>query len=311
MKNTRKFACNKKCFGVSDRFIGSKDSSASLLHCSISNISLSLSSTWFAVLALKCAGLLTFTSRRRPQQRLDLTCGELARRVFLCGTLSDSVGPSGKRLQLRSVGGWDGAGEREKAERRGDALRSVSGFMELCITDPPPWIATRDHSFWFYTFSCAAPLPSPSSTPPTKVSELSLHGHVFTHAHARVLCVSARTLANGAHQRWLLSALSKFFNDAPMWSPRSGQQSWERTQTRETWSPTAELPSAPDNSCLKEDEWAEEWRDRSRSAHRRVNGGRVEHRRQLWCLVRLEMSLLNYSIPNWFGKKPQFPNSHI
>ncbi|CAK6966300.1 Hypothetical predicted protein, partial [Scomber scombrus] len=56
--------------------------------------------------------------------------------------------------------------EREKAEWREDALRSVSGFMELCTSDPPPWIAIRDHSFSFYLFYCPALfLRFPSSIP--------------------------------------------------------------------------------------------------------------------------------------------------
>lgn len=181
--------------------------------------------------------------------------------------------------------GGDGAREREKAERRGDALRSVSGFMELCITDPPPWIAIRDHSFWFYTFCCPAlPLPSPSSTPPTKVSELSLFGHVFT--HARLLCVSARTPVNGVHERCVLAALSKILT-MPRCEAHDKDNKVESGPKHGRFGSlaTADLPSAPGNSCLNGDEWIEQWRDSSRSAHRRGDGGRVEHRRQLWCLV--------------------------
>lgn len=298
MKHTQRFAGNKKCFGVSDRFIGSKDSSPTLLHCSISKISLPLSFDLICSFGSKMCGIADIHVKKTPavKDRTDpwWTCAP-------CFPPSDSVGPSGKRLQLslvgvvvvRGGGGGVGARERERAERRGDALRSVSGFMELCITDPPPWIAIRDHSFWFYTFSCAAvPLPFPSSTPPTKVSELSLHGHVFLHARACRAWVRALGLNGCASALFALGAV-QIFNDTPVWSARWGQQSWAWTQTWGTWLPTAGLPSAPDNSCLNEDEWIEQWRDRSRSAHRRVDGGRVEPRRQLWCLLRLEMSLLN------------------
>lgn len=205
----------------------------------------------------------------------------------LCSALSDSVGPSGKRLQLRLACGGDGVREREKAERRGDALRSVSGFMELCITDPPPWIAIRDHSFWFYTFCCPSlPLPSPSSTPPTKVSEVSLYGHVFT--RAGVLCVSARTPVNSAHQRCALTAPATFLM-MPRCEAHDEDNKVERGPKHggPGYLATEDLPSAPGNSCLNGDEWTEQWRSSSRSAHRRVDGGRVKHRRQLWCLVRL------------------------
>lgn len=185
--------------------------------------------------------------------------------------------------------GGDGAREREKAERWGDALRSVSGFMELCITDPPPWIAIRDHSFWFYSFCCPAlPLPSPSSIPQTKVSELSLYVHVFTRAHARVLCVSARTPVNGVHQRCALTALSNFLimSRCVAHDKDNKVESGPKHGRLGCLAP-ADLPIAPGNSCLNGDEWVEQWRDSSRSAHRRVDGDRVEHRRQLWCLVRL------------------------
>ncbi|KAK2906220.1 hypothetical protein Q8A73_010163 [Channa argus] len=80
--------------------------------------------------------------------------------------LAYSVGPSGKLLQPEG----DGAREREKAEWREEALRSVSGFMELCTSDPPPWIAIRDHSFSFYLFYCPALfLCFPSSIPRMKI----------------------------------------------------------------------------------------------------------------------------------------------
>ena len=103
--------------------------------------------------------------------------------------LSDSVGPSGKLAPPlppplpNREGAGAREGEREKAEWRGDALRSVSGFMELCTSDPPPWIAIRDRSFSFYPFYCPASSPrSPSSTPPMKVRglsfSLSVCGHV-------------------------------------------------------------------------------------------------------------------------------------
>lgn len=108
--------------------------------------------------------------------------------VFYC--LSDSVGPSGKLLQPEG----DGAREREKAEWREDALRSVSGFMELCTSDPPPWIAIRDHSFSFYLFYWPAlSLLFPSSTPPMKVSGLAVCRHVCLR-----VCVRARVCAKGA-----------------------------------------------------------------------------------------------------------------
>lgn len=85
-------------------------------------------------------------------------------------SLSDSVGPSGKLLQPEG----DRASEREKAEWGEDDLRSVSGFMELCTSDPPPWIAIRDRSFSFYPFYCPAFfLCFPSSIPQMKVRELS------------------------------------------------------------------------------------------------------------------------------------------
>lgn len=104
MKHTQKFAflCHKKCFGISDRFIRSKDTTPSLLHFSTSNIYFPLCPTRLAGLALKCAGLLTSTSKKTlaVKNRTDLwwTCA-------LSILLSDSVGPSGKRLQLRLLGG--------------------------------------------------------------------------------------------------------------------------------------------------------------------------------------------------------------
>ena len=102
---------------------------------------------------------------RRSRSRL--TCDELERRV------SASVGVC--RTQRKSApAGGETEQERESAARRGAALRPVSGFMELCASDPPPWIAIRDRSSSFYTFSRpASPLPPPSSTPPTKVRQLS------------------------------------------------------------------------------------------------------------------------------------------
>ena len=92
-----------------------------------------------------------------------VTCGELV--PLAC--LSDSVGPSGKVPEPEGSGG----------ERQSCAERSCSqispGFMELCTSDPPPWIAIRDHSFTFYLCCCAALfLRFPSSTLLTKVRQL-------------------------------------------------------------------------------------------------------------------------------------------
>lgn len=150
----------------------------------------------------------------------ELTCAELVLFFFFFSRLSDSVGPSGKLLQP----GGDGARERERAEWRGDALRSVSGFMELCTSDPPPWIAIRDHFFSFYLFYCPAfTLRSPSSIPPMKVSELSVCGHVClsvcarTRAHVYVFeCVwTVRGARRG--QCRALTADCPIFNDELMW----------------------------------------------------------------------------------------------
>lgn len=96
-----------------------------------------------------------------------MTCGELSRCVLLsvrlCRTQRKTAPTGGSRSR-----------EREKAEWREEALRSVSGFMELCTSDPPPWIAICDHSFSFYLFYCPALfLRFPSSTPRMKVRELS------------------------------------------------------------------------------------------------------------------------------------------
>lgn len=48
--------------------------------------------------------------------------------------------------------------------------------MELCTSDPPPWIALRDHSSpSFHRFYCPALSPRPPpSTPPMKVRDLSV-----------------------------------------------------------------------------------------------------------------------------------------
>ena len=102
--------------------------------------------------------------------------------VRLCRTQRKTRPPLPPPLPNREGAGAR-EGEREKAEWRGDALRSVSGFMELCTSDPPPWIAIRDRSFSFYPFYCPASSPrSPSSTPPMKVRglsfSLSVCGHV-------------------------------------------------------------------------------------------------------------------------------------
>lgn len=237
------FMCHKKCFGISDRFIRSKNTTPSLLHFSTSNISFPLSPAPFAALALNRAGLLTSASKKTPavKNRTDLWWTyALFSSLGLCRTQrktapAEVVGEGGGR--------GDGAREREKAEWRGDALRSVSGFMELCISDPPPWIAIRDHSFWFYTFCCPAlPLPSPSSTPLMKVSELSMCGHVSARVCARACVYGAHQCAHGS---------VPIFNDGPVWGAWWGQQSWEWTQTREGRAPFwADLPSEPGNSCV-------------------------------------------------------------
>lgn len=226
-----------------------------------------------------------------------LTCGELARIFFsfffLC-RLSDSVGPSGKLLQPRG----DGAREREKAEWRRDALRSVSGFMELCTSDPPPWIAIRDHSFTFYLFYCPAlSLRSPSSTPPTKVSELSVCGHVCLRVCARVCVWTARGARRG--QCWALTADCPIFNDELMWSARRwrwGSQMRRDIVTNRQWLDT-KLESRPKQGrrgslisvnlasaavhSLNGDEWTERWRD---SSQKELIGGRGGERTQLRCL---------------------------
>lgn len=94
--------------------------------------------------------------------------------VRLCRTQRKLLQPEGDRAR-----------ESEKAEWREDVPRSVSGFMELCVSDPPPWIAIRDHSFSFYFFYCPALSPrSPSSIPLMKVRELRLRTCVF-------VCMSA------------------------------------------------------------------------------------------------------------------------
>lgn len=69
--------------------------------------------------------------------------------------------------------------------------------MELCVSDPPPWIAIRDHSFSFYFFCCPALSPRfPSSIPPMKVRELRLRTCVFVCMCALVFmyewCATAR-----------------------------------------------------------------------------------------------------------------------
>lgn len=68
------FMCHKKCFGISDRFIRSKDTTPSLLHFSTPNISFPLSPAPFAALALNRAGLLTSASKKTPavKNRTDL-----------------------------------------------------------------------------------------------------------------------------------------------------------------------------------------------------------------------------------------------
>lgn len=119
MKHTQKFAfkCHKKCFGISDRFIRSKDTSplpAPFFH--IQYFFSSFSPTPLAALALECAGLLTSTSKKTlaVKNRTDLwwTCA-------LSILLWDSVGPSGKRLQLRLLEGGGGGGtEQERGRKR-------------------------------------------------------------------------------------------------------------------------------------------------------------------------------------------------
>lgn len=51
------FMCHKKCFGISDRFIRSKDTTPSLLHFSPSNISFPLSPAPFAAFGSPPCGI--------------------------------------------------------------------------------------------------------------------------------------------------------------------------------------------------------------------------------------------------------------
>lgn len=208
-----------------------------------------------------------------------------------CFPPSDSVGPSGKRLQLSLVGVVVGGGRRSEREGESWAARRRSQISQWLHGVMHNWSAAMDCNprplfLILHLFLCCCAPAFPIIYPPNEGKRTLTPRTCVLHARAR-RAGSARTLVE-----WCASALFalgavQIFNDTLVWSARWGQQSWEWTQTRGTWLPTAGLPSAPDNSCLNEDEWIEQWRDRSRSAHRRVDGGRVEPRRQLWCLLRL------------------------